>query len=426
MKIRPVVVAEAIFLSFVLFLANIRSTIFWSPFPPVDTIFAPAWRETLLWLFTMFLLFYLLAKQNLTRAYLQAWKKQPLLIAFVLFSILSISWSTDWQVTLHRVLAFTFGTASAFYLGVRYSMGQWLRTLTLLGIVILVSSCLLVFLNTELGTSPNWPYYGAWRGIFWHKNQLGNILPIFTLVFMVRLSSLNNGNTFVEKTVTASAYILSLVVIFFAKSASGYIIVILLHLVFVTAFLWLKVKHLLRPTYYYAALAILLAACAVVWFNLDFVFGLFGKQTHLTGRVPMWGILFREVFPLHPWLGQGFGTIWANIDFRLYMRDAAGWYFPIMIGDNGFIDILLNLGVVGLALFLLNYAVAWVASTKCFLRESSLKSFFPPAFMLYTFLANLTFSLFMETEIFVWVLMVAQMVLVSAIRTDDGLTPAAA
>jgi hypothetical protein len=127
----------------------------------------------------------------------------------------------------------------------------------------------------------------------------------------------------------------------------------------------------------------------------------------------MWGILVREVFPLHPWLGQGFGTIWASLDFRLRMRDSAGWLYPIMIGDNGFIDILLNLGVVGLVLFFWNYIKAWISSVRYFLRELSLEGFFPFIFMIYTFFANLTFSLFMETEVFVWTLIVALMVIVT-------------
>lgn len=425
MKIRAVVLAEALFLAFVFLLANIRSVIFWSLYPPVDTIFAPAWRETLLWLVALSLLFYLLAKQNLTRIYLQAWRKQPFLIAFALFSILSVFWSADWQVTLHRVLSFTFGTASAVYLGARYSMSQWLKVLTLLGVVILAASCLLVFLNPNLGAALGFPYYGAWRGVFWHKNQLGNILPIFTLAFMIRLFSSEAQNAFAQKIILAFFYAASLVVVYFAKSASGYIVAIMLHLSFGFAFLWLKVKRFLRPAHYYAALAILVAAGVIAWFNLDFIFGLFGREAHLTGRVPMWGVLFREAFPQRPWFGYGFGSIWANLDFRLYMRDAVGWAFPVLIGDNGFIDILLNLGVVGLALFLLNYAKAWVVSIKYLLREASVESFFPPAFMFYTFLANLTFSLFMETEIFVWILMTAQMVLVSAAQKSEALATAA-
>jgi len=422
MKVRPVVVAEAIFLSFLFFLANIRSSIFWSLYPPVETITEPAWRETLLWLLALFLMYYLLIKHDLFHAYLQAWQRQPLLIIFVLFSLASIFWSTAWTVTLHRSLAFIFGTSMAVYLGVKYSTSQLLRVLTLLGSVILIASYLLIFLNPNLGTAPGSPYYGAWRGIFWHKNQFGNIMPIFTLVFLMYLFSSGIHRNLSEKVVAALLYILSLIAVFFSKSASGYILVFIVHLTFGAAFLWLKARHLLRPSHYYIVLAISLVAGIGVLLNLDFVFGLVGREANLTGRIPMWGILFREVFPLHPWFGQGFGTIWADLDFRLYMRDLTGWTYPVLIGDNGFIDILLNLGIVGLALFLLNYAKTWIVSVKFFLSESSLESFFPFTFMVYSLFANLTFSLFMETEIFVWILIVA--LLVSSTRRAGDLAPA--
>jgi O-antigen ligase len=89
-----------------------------------------------------------------------------------------------------------------------------------------------------------------------------------------------------------------------------------------------------------------------------------------------------------------------------------------MIADNGFLDILLNLGIVGLVLFLLNYIKAWILSARFSLRELSLEGFFPLIFMIYTFFANLTFSLFMETEVFVWMLIVTLMVIMTQKRNE--------
>lgn len=421
MKVKSVVIVEAVFLSFLFFLANIRSIRFWSLYPPIDTLAGPAWREILLWLLALFLMCYLLIKHDLLKVYLQVWRGQPFLIVFVLFSLASIFWSTAWIVTLHRSLAFVFGTSMAVYLGIKYSMSQLLRILALLGSVILIASYLLIFLNPNLGTAPGFPYYGAWRGIFWHKNQFGNIIPIFTLVFMTYFFSYGIRGNISEKVAVIFLYMLSLIAVLYSKSASGYILIFILHLVFAVALLWLKVRHLLRPLHYYIALVASLALGIGVLLNLDFVFGLVGKEANLTGRIPMWGILFREVFPLYPWFGQGFGTIWADLDFRLYMRDLAGWSFPVLIGDNGFIDILLNLGIVGLVLFLFNYARAWIVSVKFFLKALSLESFFPFIFMIYSLFANLTFSLFMETEIFIWVLIVA--LTIFSIRKVGNLVP---
>ncbi len=409
---------ETVFLTLVFFLINIRSFIFWSLYPETAAFPGEAWREVFIWLAALIMMFYLLKQQNLIGTYFSTWLKEPILIGFILFSLASVFWATSWTVTLHRSLVFAFASMAAVFLGLRYSIRGFLQALFWCGAVIAAASFLLVFLAPTLGTDLSPIYGGAWRGVFWHKNQLGNILPIFNLAFLVLFFSWKPGEASGRKQLAAVFYFLSLVEILFAKSASGYILVFLLHLALGLAFIWLKLRHLFRPRHYYMALVIFLLAVAGALLNLDFIFGLVGRETNLTGRIPMWGVLFREVFPLHPWFGQGFGSIWANLDFRLYMRDLVGWLYPVMIGDNGFIDILLNLGVVGLALFLLYYAKAWINSVRYFLQEINLEGFFPFIFMIYTFFANLTFSLFMETEVFVWTVMVALMIIVARKRDE--------
>ena len=411
MKVRPIAIAETMFLVFVFLLVNIRSFIFWSLYPPTDTIAEPAWREIILWLLTLVLMFYLLSKYGLFEIYLQAWRRQPFLIGFVVFSLVSIFWSNNWTVTLHRSLSFAFATVAAVYLGVRYSLSDFLRVLAVLGAVILAVSYIFIFASPALGTDLNPPYNGAWRGVFWHKNQLGNILPIFTLVFMTRFFSLDPRNKTSTRINMALLYVLSLIAIFFSESVSGYIIIFLIHIGFGLSFLWLKMRDRMRPFHYYVMLIIFVVGAAVVFLNLEFVLSLINRSPTFTGRVPMWNILLRDVFPQHPWFGQGFGTTWAELSFRIRMRDLAGWLYPIMIGDNGFFDILLNLGIVGLVLFLFNYIIAWIDLVRYFLRELNLEGFFPFIFMGYTFFVNLTFSLFMETEVFVWMIIVTLMVI---------------
>jgi len=411
MKARPVVVVvDAIFLLFVFLLSNIRSTIFWSLYPSADVIVGPAWREIFLWLMVLALMFYLLKRRNLFDTYLRAWRQQPLLIGFIIFSITSTFWSNTWTVTLHRSLAFTFATTAAVYFGVRYSIDKFLHVLVLLGLIILTASYTLIFASPSLGTALNHPYYGAWRGIFWHKNQLGNIMPIFNLVFLIGLFSMNVLNTYLERIGAFLLYVLSMVMVFFAKSASGYILVLLIHFSFGLVVLWLKLRHLMHPVHYYAVLIVFLAGAAGASLNIEFILGLFNRTPTFTGRVPMWTILLRDVFPQRSWGGHGFGTIWADENFRFQMRDQVGWTYPVLIGDNGFLDILLNLGVIGLALFLLIYIKTWINSVRYFRQELTLEGFFPFIFMIYTFFANLTFSLFMETEVFVWTLIITLMV----------------
>jgi hypothetical protein len=418
MKLRLIFIIEVIFLVIIFFLVNIRSYIFWSLYPETGNLSGEAWRDVFIWLIALLMMYYLLWERGLIGNYLSAWLKEPALFGFVLFSLASVFWSNTWAVTLHRSLVFTFASLAAVFLGLRYSVKSFLQVLCWFGVTVVTASLALVFINPTLGTDLAPVYAGAWRGVFWHRNQLGNILPVLTLVFLFCFFSLKFNEAPGKKSLAIIFYFLSLVEVFFAKSASGYIIVILLQLAFGMAFLWLKIRHFLRPWHYYAVMMVSIVAAAGVLLNLGFIFGLLNREVNLTGRIPMWGILFRDVFPLNPWLGHGFGTIWADLSFRIRMRDIAGWPYPIMIGDNGFVDILLNLGVVGLILFLWNYIKVWINSIPYFLKELSLEGFFPFIFLIYTFLANLTFSLFMETEVFVWMLIVTMMVIVTQRKNE--------
>ncbi|MCE9647508.1 MAG: O-antigen ligase family protein [Chloroflexi bacterium] len=411
MKIRIIVFAEALFLTLVFLLANIRSTIFWSLYPPTDTIFQSAWRETLLWLVALALMVFLLNRRDLYKNYWRAVRQNPFLIVFVVYSVASVFWSNSWSVTFHRSLTFLFATMAAVYLGTRYTLSEIMVVLANLGVVVFLTSFLLIFLMPVLGTDLNPPYNGAWRGIFWHKNQLGNIVPIFTIVFLFRLFAPSATISRWGKSAAFVLYLLSLVMIFFAKSASGHILEIIIHLVLGVVFLWRKLRYYLTPRHYYLLVVLFIAGGVVLLLKLDFILALFGRTPTFTGRVPLWTILLRSVVLQKPLGGYGFGTIWADEQFRNLMRERVGWPYQVMIGDNGFLDILLNLGFTGLVLFLLNYGKAWINSVKFFLQRDDLEGFFPFVFLVYSLFANVTFSLFMETEVFVWMLIVSLMVI---------------
>ncbi len=401
------VIIECLFLILVFYFANIRAFIVSDLYPTVDGIYARAWREVIFWLIAVLFMVYLIKWGNLKNQYLQLWRLQPGLVVFVSFSLVSVIWSTSSLVTLHRSLVFFLASCVAVYIGTKYSILQLMKILFYFSLSVMVMSFLFIWLLPMGGTDTNPPYNGAWRGIFWHKNHFGNILPVFVLVYLMLFFSPKIKKDSLVRIGSVFLYFASLVAAFYSKSASGWMVMFLLHVGFLSLFVWIRIRHALRPVHYYYLLFFVFILLFGVLLNIDFIFGLFGKNVSLTGRIPMWGILFREVFPLRPWFGSGFGTIWADRDFRIYMRDLAGWGYPIMIGDNGFIDILLNLGLVGLVLFLIYYLKIWINIVRNLLKPIEIEGYFPVLLLFITFLANLTFSLFFETEVFVWILMVA-------------------
>jgi O-antigen ligase len=151
--------------------------------------------------------------------------------------------------------------------------------------------------------------------------------------------------------------------------------------------------------------------------NLDFVFGLFNRSPTLTGRTGMWKYLLTEIVPQHLWWGYGFGAFWTFDSFRELVRQNIGWASQPLIGDNGFLDILLHVGVVGLLVFIGVLLVALIRTLKFAISNKTLTDFIPLLIMIYALFANISFSMFAETEVFVWLLVAA-----SLFMTTTGLS----
>src|SRR5258706_15208387 len=300
---------ESIFLFLVFLLVNLRSFVFWTLFPDTSSLTDYAWREIALWFLTLLLMAYLLWKRESFGIYLDVWRRQPLLIGFILLCLVSVAWSDSWTTTLHRSLVFLFASLAAAYIGTRHSLVEFIRILFWACAFFTLSSFLLIIIKPVLGTDLNPPYNGAWRGIFWHKNHLGNLSPFFSLVFLFQIFQWKSSISRIESILAVPFYLLSLLMLLKSSSAAGYIVALVLHFALIVVVLWLKFAGRLRAIHYYGILALFLFAGIVIILNLDFVFGLFNRSATLTGRLPMWSYLLNNVFIAHPWLGYGFGSI---------------------------------------------------------------------------------------------------------------------
>jgi O-antigen ligase len=74
----------------------------------------------------------------------------------------------------------------------------------------------------------------------------------------------------------------------------------------------------------------------------------------LTGRLPLWEELLKAAHR-RPWLGYGYGGFWNSENTFTYSEIFA-WHIPH--GHNSYLDLVLNIGIVGLGLY-----VVWYAAT---------------------------------------------------------------
>ena len=361
--------------------------------------------ELSLWLVVVLLVGYQLFRSKEIRPFITAWRNNWILVAFISFVFLSAIWTAALSVTLTKAVILLICTITFAYLGSHYKVETVFRFLVRFFSILTVINLIFVFVIPNLGTSSDPLYIGSWRGIFWHKNYLGSITAFGSSLFLMDLLAYPHRRLLM-KICEGFLLLLSIWLIIMSHSAAGLIILIILMGICLVIYLWLKIKIHLRPLHYIILGFIALIGVAFILFNLDFIFGLLNRNTSLTGRLPLWQYLINNIIISKPWLGNGYGAIWAFEGFREHTSAIVNWRFPIFIGDNGLIDITLHLGIAGLILTLAIYVISLIRSVQYIQNGKNLICFFPLVGSIFGFLANISLSMFLELEYMVWLLIV--------------------
>ncbi len=104
-----------------------------------------------------------------------------------------------------------------------------------------------------------------------------------------------------------------------------------------------------RTPLYATATTIILAGIAAVTFARDFVFGLLGKSSDLTGRIETWQKVI-ELAQQKPWFGWGWISYWAPWVDPFKSLDTKN-HIQVMHAHNAWLDVWLQVGIIGLILF---------------------------------------------------------------------------
>ena len=145
----------------------------------------------------------------------------------------------------------------------------------------------------------------------------------------------------------------------------------------------IRAKKVLTSLY----LFVLAGGASIFWFFRGPILGLIGEDASMAERVPLWGLYFEAVL-WRPVLGSGWGST-VGWDFPLSpdrLSPVAEW-FP---AHNGYLDIALTLGFVGLGLFLAALALLLTISLRdASERAVSVQVMVVPVLLVYLILNDL-------------------------------------
>ncbi|AFY87636.1 O-antigen ligase family protein [Chroococcidiopsis thermalis] len=309
----------------------------------------------------------------------------------------SLLWSAAPTVTLVRSVAILGTSLFGIYLATRYSLKEQLQLLAwTFGIVIVFSIIFIVFLP-RYGLMSGL-HTGKWRGIFAHKNVLGNLMVLSSMVFL--LVALNERK---YKILLWGGFASSTVILLQTKSSSSLIIFFIIMSVFLTI-RSIRMPYVLTiPT---LLLLALIGQILYLWLadNTTYLLSSIGKDTTLTGRVDLWPAVLDKIWQ-RPWLGYGYSGFWGGWDREsAYVWRVTGWTPPN--SHNGFLDLWLDLGILGLLIYLLGFLASFLKSLVWVRISRTSISLWPVMYIIYFWLSNQTETTLLKQNEIYWLLYV--------------------
>jgi O-antigen ligase len=285
-------------------------------------------------------------------------------------------------LVLQRSIAVFGTTLLGIALAVRLSLEEQLRLLSWLFRIIAVLSLACIILFPSYGISDWVENHGEWRGIFSHKNGLGNMMALSVLVEWQL-----TADTRFSKCVRRLALLLSGVLLIFSGSVTS-IFALIGSLLFIEIFEF-AAKRLRIPLYAIVLGAVLIVASGVTVLIMDTqgVTSALGRSSDLTGRTEIWSWVLSYI-PDRPVLGYGFSGFWNGASPESAVVDRAMGTM-IMYSHNGYLEILLTLGAVGFLLALGFLGTGIKRAYYCSERSRFNMNLWPLAFLSFFLLHNL-------------------------------------
>lgn len=267
--------------------------------------------------------------------------------AFLLWVWLSVLWSDAFTTTLNSALVLTLLLLSGFLIGIRLPLHHAAKVLVGAAFIIAVTSLMSVIVMPSYGVhqmtdASQSVHAGAWRGVYLHKNHFGQLCGIcLSGVLMARRSVIHSG--FVKWTLAGLLFFL----ILRSTSASA---VALVPLTLMLSYYIVALNPLGKVLAGIAAIAGGLVG--LLSFNL--MLEMLGRDATFSGRTNIWesAATFISRNPLH---GYGFNS--TNYGgFTQELNRLTGLADP----HNGYVDLVLGTGFIGLTLFLFAVVMAWI------------------------------------------------------------------
>jgi len=338
-----------------------------------------------------------------TKTLVRILPKGNVLWLFFGLCFISLTWSIYPELTLKGSIQALLQVALfSLYFSSRFSPKDQLRIIGfVMGLTVMVNLFYVVALPS-VGIHMGDKFHGAWKGFYENKNEFSGTMLWSLVVFY--LLSFKNSNRLVAVLARVGLIVCPLLVIL-STSKTALLLFIFLYF---SLTIWNRYRWYGRQTILTFDLAILSSFLVIgsITNNWEKLMSTLGKDPSMSGRTDIWSAAMIEINH-RPWFGHGFSAFWTEENpAALNIGNSLHPGFYTYNAHNGFIDILLDVGWVGLALFMVCLGLTWLLALKYAYRPSAPEDFWPLAVMLLVTSYNIAESSFL-TDNLNWVFFVS-------------------
>jgi exopolysaccharide production protein ExoQ len=300
------------------------------------------------------------------------------LLALIMFAVSSVFWSVDVDYSFRESIGMLRGTLFGVYLATCFTFKEHFKLFVWVALWAVVVNLIVCLILPDFGIAPdpNKPSQMAYIGIYPYKQILGRVMVLSFATLVVDFWRSPHRRWLSALGVIGSVFLL------FAARSSTYQIAAIVAILMLPLHQIAKQGVKTRTVLFVITVMLGVTLSGMLAVNWETIVDSLGKDVTFNGRTPIWTLAL-EQWAKRPFLGYGYAAFWGS-DEGLSVYRGVSWVWALhkhsydirtFISHNAFIDITLQLGIVGLTLLLFNIGLVMHRVVTLMTHTRSLESF---------------------------------------------------
>jgi exopolysaccharide production protein ExoQ len=330
------------------------------------------------------------------------------IVALCGLAVASSAWSFDMQFTARRSILLSAMTLFAIYIASCFDWEEIVNLFGWMSVVVVVGCAFMAIFVPYYGISHD-IHSGAVKGLFPHKNIMGRQMAFALLTLW--LGKPKALPEWFRYCMMAGACVLLLS----SRAATSAVLVVICIGMYPLLLLMRLPRRRTLPLWVPLAPVFAMGVAIAIRYS-SVALEIVGRSATLSGRTTIWDMVLQAV-SRRPWFGYGYDVFWNRYTPDLAVVLSVLQFRPPHAHD-GYLDLLLGLGRVGLLVFLAGFLVSLWRAGSLFVANEVRGAAWPLLVLLFFAAFNFTESNILRPFTFLWIPYVTIYVSLALMRAE--------